>query len=270
MADFSKHKARKRFGQNFLHDQTIIERIISAIQPKPDQTLIEIGPGQGALTLPLIHAATHIHAIEIDRDLIAALKATFRHSQLTLHNADALHFDFTDFQAAQQNTLNAIRVVGNLPYNISTPLLFHLLTHKAVIQDMHFMLQKEVVDRMAATPGSKTYGRLSVMLQYHCDVEALFKVPPTAFNPQPAVDSAIVRLTPLSTPRVAVNNELQFAQLTTTVFKQRRKTLRNNLKGLLSEAQISALDIDPSLRPEQLSITQLALLANALPVNARK
>lgn len=270
MPDFSQHKARKRFGQNFLHDQAIIQRIISAIQPKPNQTLLEIGPGQGALTAPLIHAATHIHAIEIDRDLITALNKTFSQTQLTLHNADALNFDFTDFHTAQQTPLSRLRVVGNLPYNISTPLLFHLLTHKTVIDDMHFMLQKEVVDRMAAPPGSKIYGRLSVMLQYHCNVEALFNVPPTAFNPKPAVDSAIVRITPLATPRVQVNNESQFNQLTTTVFKQRRKTLRNNLKGLLSGEQIAALDIDPNVRPEQLSLTQLANLANALPTSDGK
>lgn len=253
-----KHKARKRFGQNFLHDQHTIERIIQAIKPIKDDIIVEIGPGQAALTKPLIEKVGHIHAVEIDRDLYAYLQTQFTQQQLTLHNVDALKFNFSELST------QAFRIVGNLPYNISTPILFHLLTHKEKVQDMHFMLQKEVVERMAAPPGNKTYGRLSVILQYHCKVDYLFTVKPGAFTPAPAVDSAIVRLTPYKQAPVDVGSEPTFEKLVTQSFAQRRKTLRNNLKSLLSEADIQACNIDPNLRPEQLSLNDFALLAQRL------
>ena len=254
------HRPRKRFGQNFLHDQGVIERILAGIDPQPGQRLIEIGPGQGALTRGLLQRAGELDAIELDRDLLQPL----RHGceplgNLRLHNADALKFDFRSLRTDERR----LRLVGNLPYNISTPLLFHLVEQADAIEDMHFMLQKEVVARMAASPGSKTYGRLSVMLQVSCEVTPLFDIGPESFDPPPKVDSSVVRLVPRPQPLVAVEQMADFGTLVTAAFHQRRKTLRNNLKGLLDGEQISALGIDPGIRTEMLSIADLIRLQQA-------
>jgi 16S rRNA (adenine1518-N6/adenine1519-N6)-dimethyltransferase len=253
----SDHRAKKRFGQNFLRDHGVINRIIDTIQPQHDDLMVEIGPGQAALTRPLLTQLTHLHVVELDRDLIPGLKSLAKAQQLTIHQADALSYDF--------NALGEhLRVVGNLPYNISTPLLFHLFYTGNNIRDMHFMLQKEVVNRLGAEPGSKDYGRLSVMTQYHCHVEPLFVVDPAAFTPRPKVDSRIVRLTPHATPPVTVNDYLRFEHMVRDCFSQRRKTLRNNLKHQLSAEQIEALEIDPGIRAERLTLAQFAALSNAI------
>lgn len=253
------HIPRKRFGQNFLHDAGIIARIVSAIAPQPGQTLIEIGPGQGAITLPLLRACGRLQAIELDRDLLEPLRsAAATQGELILHNCDALRTDFCALREAGQQ----LRVLGNLPYNISTPLLFHLLEQSACIQDMHFMLQKEVVDRMAAAPGGAAYGRLSVMLQYRCAVVPLFGIGPGAFRPSPKVESAFVRLVPHRTPPVQVQDDTLFAKLVQQAFAQRRKTLRNTLKGLLDAEAIQSLGIDPQARAETLDLAAFARLAN--------
>lgn len=250
----SEHRARKRFGQNFLHDQRIIERIIKAIAPKSGERLVEIGPGLGALTEPLLEAVEHLDAVELDRDLVERLQRFA--PKLTVHSGDALKFDFRRLATEQP-----IRVVGNLPYNISTPIIFHLLEQLDVIIDMHFMLQKEVVERLAAEPGNKDYGRLTVMVQQRCEVDKLFTVPPGAFNPPPKVDSAIVRLVPHTSSPYPVPDQALFAKLVAQAFSQRRKTLRNTLKGLLDAADIEANDIDPGRRPETLSVAEFAALA---------
>lgn len=256
-----QHRARKRFGQNFLRDPMIIQKIITAISPQKGQHLVEIGPGQGAITEPLLEAIEQLDVVELDRDLIPILQKKFtKFSGLNIHQADALSFNF----GALIHDGQKLRVVGNLPYNISTPLIFHLLEQINIIQDMHFMLQKEVVTRMAAPPGSKSYGRLSVMIQYHCQVQALFNVPPASFTPTPKVDSAIVRLVPHKVPPVEVNDKPTFKKVVTQSFGQRRKTLRNNLKTLLSSEKIEALEIDPGLRPEVLTLQQYAQLSNAV------
>ncbi len=255
------HRARKRFGQNFLHDTGVIQRIMQAVAAHPDQAMVEIGPGQGALTLPLLRACGRVDAVELDRDLIAPLsdKAAAA-GTLVIHQADALKFDFSTLARAGSR----LRVVGNLPYNISTPLLFHLAGQSDYIQDMHFMLQKEVVLRMAASPGGGAYGRLSIMMQYHCRVTPLFDIGPESFRPAPKVDSAFVRLVPWGRPPVRVENYTDFDTLVRQAFAQRRKTLRNSLKGLLGENDIRACDIDPGARPETLSLEQYARLANRL------
>jgi len=252
------HRPRKRFGQNFLHDPMVIRRIIDAIDPQPGDHLVEIGPGQAALTIPLLQAAGSMDAIEIDRDLVPIVQEQCApHGELTLHNVDALKFDFSKLRTDDR----PLRLVGNLPYNISTPILFHLLETREVIADMHFMLQKEVVDRMAADPGSKTYGRLSVMLQAYCEVTHLFDIGPGAFKPAPKVDSSIVRLVPLPPDQARIIDEAKFSQVVTASFAQRRKTLRNNLKGLLDEQQIQELGIDPGVRAETLSVDDFRKLA---------
>lgn len=252
---------RKRFGQHFLHDPAVIGRIIAVLQPQAGQHIVEIGPGRGALTLPLLQAIGTLDAVELDRDLIPALTArSAMHGQLTVHCADALSYDFCRL-AGQSGKL---RIVGNLPYNISTPLLFRLFDQKTCIGDMHFMLQKEVVDRIVATPGSGAYGRLSVMVQYHCAATRLFTIGPGAFTPPPRVDSAVVRLTPYAAPPVAVADEAQFARLVTLAFSQRRKTLRNSVKTLLSDADITGCGIDGQRRAETLSLAEFAALANAV------
>lgn len=254
------HRARKRFGQNFLHDALTIERIVQAINPKPGEHLVEIGPGQGAITLPLLKASGCLDVIELDRDLVTPLAEHCRNrGTLTIHNEDALQFPFDSL-----NTASALRVVGNLPYNISTPLLFHLLEYTRLISDMHFMLQNEVVDRLAARPGTRDYGRLSIMLQYHCDVTKLFMIGPEAFQPAPRVDSAFVRLVPHQKPPVSVINTATFARVVKHAFSQRRKTLRNNLRDILSVAEIEAAGIDHRLRAETLSLADFARLANQL------
>ena len=254
------HKARKRFGQNFLHDPGIIQRIVQAIGPRPEDKLVEIGPGQGAITLPLLKACHHLHVVELDRDLVAPLaEQASGIGELIIHQDDALLFDFSSLANDQP-----LRIVGNLPYNISTPLLFHLLSQSGSIQDMHFMLQKEVVDRMAAGPGCNDYGRLSVMIQYHCRVQPLFRIGPGAFKPAPRVDSAFVRLTPWTTLPVTADDYEQFKNLVRQAFSQRRKTLRNTLKTLLSEDAIRAAGVDPGIRPETVTIEQYAALAGQL------
>jgi len=254
------HRARKRFGQNFLHDPGVIQNIIRCINPQPTQHLVEIGPGQGAITVPLLQACGQLDVIELDRDLIEPLaQKTAGLGTLLIHQHDALKFDFTTLARGAK-----LRVVGNLPYNISTPLLFHLLAQTDAVQDMHVMLQKEVVARMAASPGGGDYGRLSVMIQYHCRVEPLFQIGPGAFVPAPKVDSAFVRLTPWPKPPVAVDAYDSLASVVRRAFAQRRKTLRNTLKGLLDEVEIRACDCDPTARAETLTLHQYAALANRL------
>jgi len=260
------HRPRKRFGQNFLHDPAVIGRIIRAIDPRPDEHLVEIGPGLGALTRPLLSAVGHLAAVEIDRDVIPHLKEICDGSgELRIHNLDVLKCDFATIAAGQ-----ALRLVGNLPYNISTPLLFHLLKQLPVIRDMHFMVQKEVAERLAAAPNTEHYGRLGIMVQLRCTVELLFTVGPGAFKPAPKVDSAVVRLIPHREMPVKIIDERRFAELVTRAFSQRRKTLRNALKGLLTTEQIEALGIDPMRRPETLGLADYAALSNALSENVRQ
>ncbi|OAM51869.1 16S rRNA (adenine(1518)-N(6)/adenine(1519)-N(6))-dimethyltransferase [Methylovorus sp. MM2] len=252
-----KHIAKKRFGQNFLTDQAIIGSLVQAISPKPEELLVEIGPGLGALTKPLLQKIPHLHVVEIDRDIISWMQNHYAQASLTIHNTDALKFDFS--------TLGQhIRVVGNLPYNISTPILFHLLDNIANIIDMHFMLQKEVVERMVAVPSTSAYGRLSVMLQYRLQMEYLFTVPPEAFDPAPKVESAFVRAIPYATLPYVAKDESLFARVVTSAFGQRRKTLRNTLKGLLDDAGFEALGINPQLRAENLSVAEFVTIANHL------
>lgn len=244
-----KHQARKRFGQNFLQDTHIINAIIRCIHAQPHDRIIEIGPGLGALTQPLLGQVDRLIAIEIDRDLYAHLQSIPKRGQLELINADVLKVDFSAFG-------NQLRIIGNLPYNISTPLLIRLLQITPQIEDMHFMLQKEVVQRLAASPGSKTYGRLSVMAQYYCEVTELIHVPPSAFHPQPKVDSAIVRLTPFKTAQYPQVDFFHLEQLVATAFSMRRKTIANNLKSIISASDLVNLNIDPQWRPEQISVIQ--------------
>ena len=255
------HAPRKRFGQNFLTDQGVISAIARAINPHKEDNVVEIGPGQGALTDALFESGCAIKAIEIDRDLQSQLRVMFFNRELTLFNYDALKFDFNDLS----NEENDLRIVGNLPYNISTPLIFKLLTHLPIIRDMHFMLQKEVVDRLAAVPGTKAWGRVSVMTQIDCDVESLFEVPPEAFFPRPKVQSAIVRITPRNERYRPECSRERLSKLVQLAFAQRRKTLRNNLKGVLGNAAIEALGIDPGCRAETLSLDQLIDLSLHLP-----
>lgn len=255
------HKARKRFGQNFLHDAGIIEGIVRSIRPQADDCLVEIGPGKGAITKGLIDNCHTLHVVELDRDLVPWLAIQFeRYDNFKIHQADALKFDFDSIMEPGK----PLRIVGNLPYNISTPLIFHLLSYHAKVQDMHFMLQKEVVKRMAAVSGDKAYGRLGIMVQYFCRVENLFEVPPECFDPAPKVDSAIVRLEPYKELPFVADDFAMFERLVNTAFQQRRKTLRNTLKQLLSVEQIDQLDIDTSVRPENLSLEQFVQLSNII------
>ena len=251
------HTARKRFGQNFLVDAHYVARIVAAIDPRPGDNIVEIGPGLAALTRALIEAAGRIHAIEIDRDLAARLAADFPPERLALHIADALDFDYATLGAR-------LRVVGNLPYNISTPLLFHLATYDAWLADLHLMLQKEVVARMTAAPATPDYGRLSVMLQATFRVSRLFVVPPGAFQPVPKVDSAVVRLVPLGVAKPRIADPALFARVVTAAFGQRRKTLRNALTTLCDAQALSAAGIDPGARGETLAVADFVRLANAL------
>lgn len=259
-----KHRARKRFGQNFLTDPYIVAGIIAAISPQQDDHIVEIGPGLGVLTESILPCVTAMDAVELDRDIIPKLEAHCRNrGELHIHQADALKFDFSSLVKDQR----MLRVVGNLPYNISTPLMFRLLDIHELIQDMHFMLQKEVVDRLAATPGGKDYGRLSVMMQYHCRVESLIDVPPEAFTPAPKVNSAVVRLTPYQQPPVVIESVAVLDNLVTQAFSQRRKTLRNTLKPLMTAEQIESQDIDPRRRAETLSLQEFAMLTNVVCKN---
>lgn len=256
-----RHPPRKRFGQHFLHDRYAIQRILQLILAEPDQHLVEIGPGLGALTRPLLEAVGRLEVVELDRDLAAELQHRCREAgELIVHQTDALAFDFERLRRDERR----LRLAGNLPYNISTPLLFHLLEQNEHIEDMHFMLQKEVVERLAAGPGVSAYGRLSVMVQYRCRVELLFTLGPGAFFPPPKVESAFVRLIPYRQPPVLVNDERRFESLVRQAFSQRRKTLRNNLRPLLSAAEIEAAGIDPGARPETLGIAEFAALSNRL------
>ncbi len=253
------HRPRKRFGQNFLHDPGVIQRIIQAIAPRPGDNLVEIGPGQGAITTELLPLLGRMHAIELDRDLIGPLAQRCASlGELILHSTDALKFDFATLAEPER----PLRVVGNLPYNISTPLLFHLLDQASHIKDMHFMLQKEVVERMAADPGSKSYGRLTVMLQARAQVTSLFHIGPGAFNPPPKVDSAFVRLQPWKSPPYHIDDWEVFGRVVAQAFSQRRKTLRNSLRQLLDEGTIIAAGLEPGGRPEQLSVADFAALSN--------
>ncbi|MCF6255056.1 MAG: 16S rRNA (adenine(1518)-N(6)/adenine(1519)-N(6))-dimethyltransferase RsmA [Gammaproteobacteria bacterium] len=260
-----KHRARKRFGQHFLTDPYVVAGIVAAISPQREDHLVEIGPGLGVLTESLLPCVNAMDAIELDRDIIPKLKEHCRdRGQLHIHEADALKFDFTTLAENGR----PLRIVGNLPYNISTPLMFHLLSMHKQIQDMHFMLQKEVVDRLAAIPGNKDYGRLSVMMQYHCRVESLMQVPPEAFSPPPKVNSAVVRLVPYSEPPVNVDNVNLLEKLVTQAFSQRRKTLRNTLKPLMNAEQIEAQGVDPKRRAETLSLSEFATLTNFVSANS--
>lgn len=257
----SATRSRKRFGQHFLHDPGIIDRIITAFNPRTGERIVEIGPGRGALTGKLLAAAGRLDVIELDRDLAAELPSRFSDQDgLTIHSVDALAFDFTALAAVPHE----LRIIGNLPYNISTPLIFHCLDHAGAIQDMLFMLQREVVERMVAEPGSKTYGRLSVMTRIACEVENLFLVRPGAFQPPPKVDSAIVRLIPHRTPLFPDMNPAALATVVRHAFSQRRKTLRNSLRDILPVTAIESAGIDPGKRAEQLSLAQFAALADAL------
>ncbi|HBQ44184.1 MAG TPA: 16S rRNA (adenine(1518)-N(6)/adenine(1519)-N(6))-dimethyltransferase [Thiomicrospira sp.] len=258
----SSHKHKKRFGQNFLNNSKIIEQIIAGISPKSDQHLVEIGPGEAALTEPLLSIVKKLDIIEIDNDLIAPLERKFGNMPaFNLHHTDALTFDYATLLTAGEERF---RVVGNLPYNISSPLMFHLLTFADKIQDMHFMLQKEVVERITSVTGKKSYGRLSVMMQYACETEYLFTVGPENFNPPPKVDSAIIRLTPHRTLPFKADCETTFAKLVKQSFSLKRKNLRNNLKGLLNTEQIEACGIDPDIRAERLNVEKFVILANFL------
>ena len=272
-----KHQARKRFGQNFLHDQGIIRHIVACIRPKPEQKIVEIGPGLGAITEHLLASAGHLDVVELDRDLLPHLRISFASygSNLRIHEADALQFDFSSLNIEQSETPDSatqdkgkgkqlLRIVGNLPYNISTPLIFHLLSYTDLIEDMHFMLQKEVVLRLAAGAGTNNYGRLSIMAQYFCRVDHLFEVPPEAFDPRPKVDSAIVRMAPYSKLPCVAHDFKHFEQLVKSGFAQRRKTLRNNLKGIANDQQLQSLGIDPSIRPERLNVSEFVAISNLL------
>ena len=250
-----KHVAKKRFGQNFLTDQAVIASLVEAISPQKNQTIVEIGPGLGALTKPLLKKIDHLHVVEIDRDIVSWMQKEYANSNITIHNVDALKFDFSQLG-------NHLRVTGNLPYNISTPILFHLLDNLVHISDMHFMLQKEVVERMVAQPSTPAYGRLSVMLQYHLQMEYLITVPPQAFEPAPKVESAFVRCMPHAVkPDVADDYNL-FYKVVLAAFGQRRKTIRNTLKDFLEDDDFVQLSLNPQLRAENLSVKNFVAISN--------
>lgn len=254
------HRARKRFGQHFLHDRNIIDRILRAIAPQAGDNILEIGPGQGALTYPLLQRCDRLTAIELDRDLVPVLEQRApAFGQLEVINADILEFELSSIASTRK-----FRLVGNLPYNISTPLMFHLLESADLIEDMHFMVQKEVAQRIVAVPGDSSYGRLSVMLQCRCLCQYLFDVAPTCFRPPPKVDSAVIRLLPLERPKYAIGDAASFARIVQTAFSQRRKTISNSLKSLLDRETIIDCGIDPGLRAENLEIADFAKLSRAL------
>lgn len=253
-----REPAKKSLGQHFLHERGVVDKLVMAIDPRPGDRIVEIGPGQGALTFPLLDRHGALTAIEFDRDLLEPLTAAAKsHGELTLINSDVMNVDFTALADGIP-----FRLVGNLPYNLSSPILFHALDHAAVVRDMHFMLQKEVVDRMAAGPGSKVYGRLSVMLQAYCTVTALFKVPPGAFRPPPKVDSAVVRLVPHPPGQVGIDDPRRFADIVRAAFGQRRKTLRNALSNVCTAEDIVRAGVDPQSRAEQLAVADFIALAN--------
>ncbi len=271
-----KHIPKKRFGQNFLTDQNVLHEIIRAIAPQADDLMVEIGPGQGAMTKLLLEQLKHLQVVELDRDLVVLLKKQFSADKLQIHSGDALQFDFASIARAAANGQDAgsddsekgsgharrLRVVGNLPYNISSPLLFHLADCADVVIDQHFMLQKEVVERMVAEPGSRDYGRLSVTLQWRYRMALLFIVPPEAFDPPPKVESAIVRMLPIEQP-LACKADL-LGQVVTKAFSQRRKVIRNCLAGLFDEAELREAGIDPQVRPEAVPVENYVALARML------
>tara|TARA_R110001583_G_scaffold26092_4_gene94191 strand:- start:3697 stop:4584 length:888 start_codon:yes stop_codon:yes gene_type:complete len=262
------HQAKKRFGQNFLHNDAVISDIIDAINPEPGENLIEIGPGLGALTEPVIERAKKLSVVELDRDLAHRLRHhPFLAPHLTIYETDALNFDFAQLVKSEDGEEAPLRIFGNLPYNISTPLIFHLLTFKDKVKDMHFMLQKEVVERMAAEPHCKAYGRLSIMTQYQCQVFPVMEIGPEAFKPAPKVDSAIVRLIPHKEIKNPVKDINALNTVCLAAFNQRRKTIRNGFKKLISEAQLASLDVDANLRPENLTIDDYIKLANFIVDN---
>ena len=252
-----KHVPRRRFGQNFLVDRGIISAIVSAIDPRPGDTVVEIGPGLGAISEPLLARLDHLHVVEIDRDLIARLKKQYPPTRMTIHEGDALAFDFAGIGGD-------LRLVGNLPYNISTPLLFHLAEYAGRVRDMHFMLQREVVERMVALPGDSDFSRISVMLQYRFHIERLIDVPPESFDPPPRVQSAVVRLIPRDAAELNAKSQEKLSQVVQTAFSQRRKMLRNTLKGTLSDAGFAELGIVPTCRPEDVSVADYVRIANYL------
>lgn len=265
-----QHFAKKRFGQNFLVDTNVINHIVDSIQPRPDDLMIEIGPGLGAMTKPLLSRLKQLTVIELDRDIIPKLINNCVFSDVTnkdklmVNEIDVLKFDFAEFHTqhlpSESTVTHKLRIVGNLPYNISTPVLFHLLNYRSLIQDMHFMLQKEVVDRIVAAPGNKLYGRLSVMIQAFCFAEALFEVPPHAFQPAPKVTSAILRLQPNSQYEQQISDFSLFEKLVRQAFSQRRKTLRNTLRNFCSVTQIEHAGLSPTQRAEELSIAEFVSL----------
>ncbi|MEW6414305.1 MAG: 16S rRNA (adenine(1518)-N(6)/adenine(1519)-N(6))-dimethyltransferase RsmA [Pseudomonadota bacterium] len=255
------HTPRKRFGQNFLVDDGIIHAIVAAIRPQPGETVVEIGPGLGALTRPLLDRLPHLTVVELDRDIVARLRKTWPEARLTIHSGDALKFDFGSLGSD-------LRIVGNLPYNISTPLLFHLMGFAAHLRDMTFMLQKEVVERMVAEPSTPDYGRLTVMLQRRFHLEWLLDVPPAAFHPPPKVDSAVVRLIPKRPDEIAALDDALFARIVAAAFSQRRKTLKNTLAGLVQAEDFAALGIDPGLRAEALPLAGYEAITRRLAAHA--
>jgi len=254
-----KHVARKRFGQNFLTDDHVLNNIIDAIAPRRGQAMVEIGPGLAAMTALLLKQLDHMHVVELDRDLVARLEKAYPREKLTVHSGDALKFDFGSIPVPEGQKL---RVVGNLPYNISSPLLFHLAAFSHLVEDQHFMLQKEVVERMVAEPGTKAYSRLSVMLQWRYDMDLLFIVPPTAFDPPPQVDSAIVRMIPKRQMLDVDGDTLE--KVVAKAFSQRRKVIRNCVAGMFTEAQLVEAGIDPGARPEAVGLERYVALANLL------
>jgi 16S rRNA (adenine1518-N6/adenine1519-N6)-dimethyltransferase len=261
--------AKKSLGQHFLHERGIVDKIVRAVDPRPGDVLVEIGPGQGAITFPLLQRHGQLTAIEFDRDLIAPLEEASRaHGALQIVPGDVLGVDLTALARELAPADGRIRLVGNLPYNLSSPILFHALDHAASVRDMHFMLQKEVVDRMAAPPGSKVYGRLSVMLQAYCAVTPLFNVPPGAFRPPPKVDSAVVRMVPRDPSTIGIAEPRRFADVVRAAFGQRRKTLRNALKGVVDADAIAAAGVDPGARAEQLAVLDFIRLSETAPAQA--
>lgn len=259
-----KHIPRKRFGQNFLRDEGVLDAITQAIGPQPDDAMVEIGPGLGAMTRRILESVRRLHVVELDRDLVARLEKSYPSDRLAIHSGDALQFDFASIPVPEGRRL---RIVGNLPYNISSPLLFHLAQFAPQVQDQHFMLQKEVVERMVAEPGGRDFGRLSVMLQWRYHMELLFVVPPEAFDPPPRVDSAIVRMIPIAQPLECDAGLLE--QVVTKAFSQRRKVIRNCLAGLLTEQELQEAGVDPQARPEAVPVEQFVRLANGLQQRGR-
>lgn len=265
--NYEGHKPRKRFGQNFLVNQEVVAQIMRVILPQKSDHIVEIGPGLGVLTQCLVGRVGYYDAIEIDWDLVHKLKLVYgEEKSFHLHCADALTFDLHSLLQGTEH----LRLIGNLPYNITTPLLFHVMQYAAIVEDMHFMVQREVADRLVASPGSKTYGRLSVMMQYYAQVEKVFDVAPTSFAPSPKVYSSFIRLIPFKTLPFAANNQENFATIVQTAFNQRRKTIHNSLKEWVTEQQWQEMAINPQLRPEQLSLEQFVMISNIIDKHKKR